>query len=238
MQCVILAGGLGTRLGALTKTVPKALVPIRGRPFVDYQLDWLARNSVEAVVFCIGYLGAQIVEHVGDGAAFGLAASYVEDGEALRGTGGALRRALDAGALAESFLVLYGDSFLPISFARVFKCFQRSGCAALMTVMRNEGKWDRSNVVFAPPRVALYDKRAGEASRARMTHIDYGLSVLARDLIAERVPANTVSDLADLFRRLSLTGKLAGYEVAERFYEIGSVDGIADFTRYVAERGL
>jgi NDP-sugar pyrophosphorylase family protein len=237
MQCVILAGGLGTRLGAIAKTIPKALVPIAGRPFVDYQLAWLARNAIDSVVFCVGHLGARIVEHVGDGAAFGLAVSYVEDGEALRGTGGALRRALDAGVLAEAFFVLYGDSFLPIAVAPVFDCFQRSGCAALMTVMRNEGKWDRSNVVFAPPRVALYDKTCDDAARARMTHIDYGLSVLARDLIAERILANTTYDLADLFHQLSRVGELAGYEVTERFYEIGSVDGIADFTRYIAERG-
>ena len=234
LQCAILAGGLGTRLGALAKARPKALLPIAGRAFVDYQLDWLAANDVGSVVFCIGHLGRQIVDHVGDGGRFGLAVRYVEDGERPRGTAGALRRALDAGVLGEAFCVLYGDSFLPIRVAPVFTAFRASGAAALMTVMRNENRWDRSNVVFRTPRVALYDKEADAATRAGMTHIDYGLSVLSRALIAERVPDDGAYDLADLFRDLSRSGELAGYEVDERFYEIGSPAGIADFTRYVA----
>jgi NDP-sugar pyrophosphorylase family protein len=234
MQCVILAGGLGTRLGAIAKAIPKALVPINGRPFVDYQLEWLARNSVDTVVFCIGHLGAQIVDHVGDGAAFGLDVSYVDDGKVLRGTGGALRRAHDADLLADVFFVLYGDSFLPIRFEPVLDGFRARGLPALMTVMRNEGRWDRSNVVYTPPLVAVYDKKSEGAAHDRMTHIDYGLSVLTRRLIAERIPADTTFDLADLYHRLSIAGNLAGFEVAERFFEIGSPAGIADFTRFAA----
>jgi len=235
MQCVILAGGLGMRLGSITRRVPKALVPINGRPFVDYQLAWLARNSVETVVFCIGHLGAQIVDHVGNGAAFGLKVRYVEDGAVLCGTGGALRRALDAGALSDHFFVLYGDSFLPIPFVPVFEHFRRCGCRALMTIMRNNGRWDRSNVVFNPPRIALYDKKcADKATHACMSHIDYGLSVLDRSLVAQQVPSNTTYDLSDLFHRLSLVGELAAHEVTERFYEIGSPEGIDDFSAYSA----
>jgi NDP-sugar pyrophosphorylase family protein len=234
MQCVILAGGLGTRLGSITRIIPKAMVPINGRPFVDYQLGWLARNSITSVVFCIAHLGEQIAAHLGHGDAFGLKVRYVEDGEVLRGTGGALRRALDAGMLAESFFVLYGDSFLPIPFPPVFEHFRGCGRAALMTVTRNEGRWDCSNVVFAPPRVALYDKRADETTRRLMTHIDYGLSVLSRNLIADHIPPGTTYDLAELYHRLSLAGDLMGYEIVERFYEIGSPAGIADFSDYVA----
>jgi|SRR5580704_895798 MurNAc alpha-1-phosphate uridylyltransferase len=233
MQCVLLAGGLGTRLRPVTDSIPKALVPVRGRPFADYQLAWLARQSVGEVVYCIGYRGGQIVSHVGDGKRWGLHVRYVDEGHELKGTAGALRLALDAGLLADAFFVLYGDSFLPIEFAPVFRAFTVSARSALMTVMRNENRWGRSNVIFAAPSIALYDKRANEPTLRRMTHIDYGLSVLSRDLVASHVGRGQAADLADVFRDLSLAGELAGYEVAERFYEVGSPEGIADFALYL-----
>src|SRR5258705_5773875 len=113
MQCVILAGGLATRLWPATQTIPKLLIPINGRPFADYQLGWLARQNVTDVVYCIGYLGEQVRAAVGDGSRLGVGVRYADEGHELKGTGGALRVALDAGLLAESFFVLYGDSFLP-----------------------------------------------------------------------------------------------------------------------------
>jgi NDP-sugar pyrophosphorylase family protein len=238
MQCVILAGGPGTRLWPMTQALPKALIPINGRPFADYQLAWLSRQGITDVVYCIGYLGAQIREAVGDGSRFGLAVRYADEGDELKGTGGAVRGAFDAGLLAETFFVLYGDSFLPVQFAPVLAAFRTSGCRALMTVMRNENRWDTSNAVFAAPFVTLYDKQCDEATRARMSYIDYGLSVLARDLIAEEIPAGAKTDLADLFKRMSLAGKLAGFEIAERFYEIGSQSGIAEFSRFAERAGL
>jgi MurNAc alpha-1-phosphate uridylyltransferase len=237
MQCVILAGGLGTRLRPATDTIPKALIPVRGRPFADYQLAWLARQTVAEVVYCIGYRGRQIVAHVGDGSAWGLAVHYVDEGSDLKGTAGALRLAFDAGLLADAFFVLYGDSYLPVEFAPVFRAFVASRRPALMTVMRNENRWDRSNVIFTPPTIALYDKRPGAEALGRMTHIDYGLSVISRDLIATRVASGEAADLADLFRDLSMAAELAGYEVTERFYEVGSQDGIADFARYLDQAG-
>jgi NDP-sugar pyrophosphorylase family protein len=238
MQCVILAGGLGTRLGAIARHRPKALVPINGRPFVDYQLALLAREGISQVVFCIGNLGDQIVAHVGTGGRFGLRADYIEDGLPLRGTAGALRRALDAGLLADAFFVLYGDSYLPIEYQPIFDRYRRGGLTALMTVMRNEGRWDRSNVMYCASRVTLYQKECDDATRARMTHIDYGLSVLSRALVAKEIEPNVVSDLADLYHRLSLAGELGAYEVAERFYEVGSEAGIAAFSDYASARGL
>lgn len=234
MQCVILAGGLGTRLWPMTKTIPKALIPINGRPFADYQLAWLARQDIKEVVYCVGFLGEQIRSHVGNGDAAGLKVRYVDEGENLKGTAGALRLAHDAGLLAESFFVLYGDSYLPIQFAPVLAAYRTAGCPALMTVMRNQDRWDRSNVIFTPPTVTLYDKAADEATRARMAYIDYGLSVVSRDLIKRRVESDTKTDLADIFRRLSIAGELAGFEITQRFYEIGSESGIADFAKLMA----
>lgn len=238
MQCVILAGGLGTRLWPITKSIPKTLIPICGHPFADYQLCWLARHQVTQVVYSIGFLGDQIRDHVGDGAAFGLEVHYVDEGSNLKGTAGALRRALDAGLLGDVFFVLYGNSFLPIEFDPVMAAYQKSGRSALMTVMRNCDRWDRSNVIFTTPIVALYDKAADDSTRARMSYIDYGLSVVSRRTIANCVASGSTADLGDLFKQLSIGGELAGLEVSQRFFEVGSSRGIADFTQYVMETGL
>ena len=233
MQCVILAGGLATRMRPLTERIPKALIPVVGRPFIDHQLDWLAGHGVTDVVLSVGYKGDAIRSHVGDGGRYGLRARVVDEGETLRGTAGALRLALDEGALEESFLVTYGDSFLPIDFAAVFDAFQASGKPALMTVFRNVGRWDTSNVIFDGRMVTLYDKQRRTRPAADFAFIDYGLSALARRVIADQVPAGGSSDLATLFHGLSVRGELAGFEAAHRFYEIGSPAGLEDFETWV-----
>ena len=242
MQCVILAGGLATRMRPLTENVPKALLSVAGRPFIDHQLDWLVRHDVARVVLSIGYRGELLREHVGDGARFGLAVSYVDEGANLRGTAGALRLALARGALEDAFLVTYGDSFLPVDFGAVWETFRRSGRPALMTVFRNEGRWDTSNVIFEAGaqddagRVVLYDKRRATRPAADFTYIDYGLSALERRLVEAEVPAAGKADLADLFHALSVRGALAGLEVPERFHEIGSPEGLAELETWIAAR--
>ena len=239
MQCVILAGGLATRMRPLTERIPKALIPIAGRPFIDHQLDWLAGHGVTDVVLSVGYKGDAIRAFIeqGDGGRHGLRVRTVDEGENLRGTAGALRLALDEGALEESFLVTYGDSFLPVDFSAVFRAFQSSGKPALMTVFRNDGRWDTSNVIFDGAMVTLYDKQRRTRPAADFTFIDYGLSVLSRRLIADEIPAGATADLATLFHALSVRGELAGFEMAERFYEIGSPGGLEDLERWLAEKG-
>ena len=187
MQCVILAGGLATRMRPLTDVRPKALLPVAGRPFADLQLEWLARHGVTDVVLSIGYKGEMLREHVGDGARFGLAVSYVDEGEHLRGTAGALRLALSRGALEESFLVTYGDSFLPIDFGAVYRAFRGAGPAPRSRrSSRSEGRWDTSNVITTSAsaagagRVVLYDKRRQTRPAADFAYIDYGLLALER----------------------------------------------------------
>jgi MurNAc alpha-1-phosphate uridylyltransferase len=237
MQCVILAGGLGTRMRTVTGAdLPKALLPVHGRPFVDHQLELLAGRAVKEVVFCIGHGGAALRAHVGDGAAFGLAVGYVDEGDDLRGTAGALRLALDEGVLDEDFAVLYGDSYLPINLEPVWRAFSAAELPALMTVYRNENRWEPSNAVLEGGRVVLYDKRRRHARSPECRWIDYGLSVLRAELVEQRVPQGEAGDLADLFHVLSLEGKLAGLEVEERFYEVGSPEGLAELERYLAGR--
>jgi len=237
MQCVILAGGRATRMRPLTDTIPKALIPIDGRPFVDHQLAWLAGHGVTDVVLCVGYRGDAIRAHGGDGARHGLRVRIVDEGEDLRGTAGALRLALDEGALEESFLVTYGDSFLPVDFAAVFDAFRACGQPALMTVFRNDGRWDASNVIFDGRLVTLYDKQRQARPGAAFTFIDYGLSALERRVIAGEIAPGASADLAALFNALSVRGALAGLEVAQRFYEIGSPAGLEDFEKWLLQRG-
>jgi NDP-sugar pyrophosphorylase family protein len=226
MQCVILAGGLGTRMRPLTDTCPKTLLPVFGRPFAYHQLHWLAAQGVDDVIYCIGHQGDRIRRYWESESKPVRSIRYVDEGEKLRGTGGALRLAYQQGVLDESFLVIYGDSFLPVEFAPVWRAFQASGMPALMTVLRNQGRWDRSNVIYEAGRLVLYDKQTDP----RMQHIDYGLSVFRRELF-DHTP--TVFDLAMLFHDLSLQGELAALEVQERFYEIGSPRGLYDLEDYL-----
>jgi NDP-sugar pyrophosphorylase family protein len=227
LPVAVLAGGVASRLGGLTAAVPKSLLPIAGSPFIDWQLTLLAREGISEVVLCVGHLGEQIVAAVGDGAQFGLRVRYAFDGVTLRGTGGALRGALPL--LGEHFFVLYGDSYLPCSFARVQAAFESGSAPALMTVLRNEGRWDSSNVLFSDNRLVAYDKHSPRQGTA---HIDFGLSVLSAGVLQSYAPAATF-DLAELWRDLSLRGELAGLEVSDRFYEIGSPAGIGDTERYL-----
>jgi NDP-sugar pyrophosphorylase family protein len=228
MQCVILAGGLGTRMRPLTESCPKTLLPARGRPFAWHQLHWLAAHGITEVIYSIGHQGDMIRRYWSEEAPPVPSIRFVDEGEKLRGTAGALRLAREHDVLDESFFVIYGDSFLPVEFSPVWQAFQASGQPALMTVLRNEGRWDRSNVIYQPGRVMLYDKTAAPG----MQYIDYGLSCLRRDLFDDRAPA----DLAVLFHQLSVSGRLAAFEVHQRFYEIGSPAGLRDFEQYLETR--
>ncbi len=237
LQCVILAGGLGMRMRPMTEAIPKALIPVLGTPFADWQLALLAEQGIERVVYCVGYRGDLLRDHLGDGSRFGLAITWSQEGARLLGTAGAIRLALDRGALDEAFFVLYGDSYLPISFADAEDVWRQSGAPALMTVVRNDGRWDRSNCIYQEGRIVLYDKSWLADRRAEMRWIDYGLSVLTRPAIIDRVLPGTVADLANLQRDLSVSGLLAGLEVQQRFYEAGSPTGISELETHLRAKG-
>ena len=168
MPVAILAGGLATRLQPITEKIPKALVEVAGKPFVFHQLDWLKRQKVDQVVLCVGYLGEMIREQVGTGERWGMKIQYSFDGEKLLGTGGALQKALPL--VGKEFFVFYGDSFLPINFSPVKQAFYASGKPAMMTFLKNQGRWDRSNVEARNGKLVAYNKRA---PTRLMEHIDY-----------------------------------------------------------------
>ena len=228
MQCVILAGGLGTRMRPLTEVCPKTLLPVHGHPFAYHQMYWLAAQDVTEVVYCIGHQG-ELIRRYWEGERSPIArVYYVDEGAQLRGTGGAIRLAYQQGVLDESFLVIYGDSFLPVAFNPVWETFQSSGQPALMTVLHNDSRWDRSNVLYEDGQVLLYDKAGSPA----MHYIDYGLLAFRRELFADQPE---VFDLAALLHNLSKEGRLAGFEVEKRFYEVGSMAGLRDLEHFLQE---
>jgi NDP-sugar pyrophosphorylase family protein len=230
LPVAILSGGLATRLRPATEKIPKALLPIAGRPFLVHQLNLLQKRGVRSVVICVGYLGEMIRGSIPDGKPWGMTLEYSFDGPQLLGTGGAVRKALPL--LGERFFVLYGDSYLPTDYAAVAGAFGRSGRAGLMTVFHNEGRWDTSNVVFRNGGIIVYEKRQRTPD---MQHIDYGLSVLtprAFDGLESRAPL----DLVEVFQKLVAEGELAGYEVRERFYEAGSAKGLAELEALLDKR--
>jgi NDP-sugar pyrophosphorylase family protein len=227
LPVAILAGGLATRLRPVTETIPKALIEINGEPFLAHQLRLLRAGGVERVVLCVGYLGEAVRAYAGAGEAFGLHIDYAFDGPTLLGTAGALRRALPL--LGDAFFVLYGDSYLPCDYAAIERSFLASGRTGLMTVYRNLGRWDASNVEFAEGRIAAYDKRHRTPC---MKHIDYGLGAFRREAFLD-LPDDRPSDLAALYQRLLASGELAAFEAEQRFYEIGSFEGIRELAEYL-----
>ena len=228
LPVALLAGGLATRLRPLTEKIPKVLLPVAGQPFLAHQLRLLRERGITRAVLCLGHLGEMVREEFGDGSPHGVHLDYSFDGPVLLGTGGALQRALPL--LGEKFFVLYGDSYLPIPFAPIAESFERSGRLGLMTVFRNEGQYDTSNVVFGDGEIKIYDKKL---RLPEMLHIDYGLSLFRAEVFA-RYPADQAFDLADVMRDLVAEKQLAGYEVPERFYEIGSHAGLEELNRLLS----
>jgi NDP-sugar pyrophosphorylase family protein len=223
----ILAGGLAKRLRPITETIPKALVTIAGVPFLAHQLRLLHSAGLRRIIICAGYLGEMIEAEIGDGASFDLRTEYSFDGPSLLGTGGALKRALRL--LGPRFFVLYGDSYLPIDYRKAALAFATGDKAGLMTVYRNEGRWDASNVQFEAGQILRYDKKQ---RTPEMHHIDYGLGILRAEALASW-PDNEPFDLADVYRHLLSENQLSGHEVTDRFYEIGSPEGLAELDAFL-----
>jgi NDP-sugar pyrophosphorylase family protein len=216
----VLAGGLGTRLGARVHETPKPLLEVAGRPFLLHQLELLARNGAREVVLCVGYLGELIEERVGEEFC-AVRIRYSYDAPGLDGTLGAVRRA--RALLGERFLVLYGDTYLRIDYRAVARAWEASGLPAVMTVLHNEGRWDTSNAIYRGGRVERYDKRR---PTREMRWIDYGLGGLRSEALDRVGPEER--DLGALYTALAQRGELLGFQASERFYEIGTPGALAD----------
>lgn len=225
----ILAGGIATRLRPYTEKIPKALIEVQGEPFISHQLRLLASQGLRHVVICAGYLGTMIQDFVRGGEDFGLAVTFSFDGTKLLGTAGAIKKALPL--LGSVFFVLCGDAYLRCDYRAVQWAFEKSDKQGLMTVYRNENRHDKSNVELQEGMIHSYDKVARTAA---MHHIDYGLSMF-QACAFDAVPDDEASDLSAVYQHLLRSGQLAAFEVQNRFYEIGSLEGLREF-REVAAR--
>jgi N-acetyl-alpha-D-muramate 1-phosphate uridylyltransferase len=235
VQAVILAGGLATRMRPKTLTIPKAMLEVAGRPFIDWQLEKLVACGFDNAVLCVAFLADQIRDHVGDGSRFGIRVRYVDEGPTLLGTAGALRCALEL--LNPTFLVTYGDSYLPFDYAEPLRRLDAyvggQSIDGVMSVYRNAGQWDASNVRTDGTWVLAYEKGTRDPS---FDCIDYGALALRRDVVAA-LPEKVSSDLAVLQRDLAAARRLLATMASVRFFEIGSPDGLLELDRHLQSNG-
>ena len=225
----ILAGGLGKRLGKKTLNKAKVLINVAGTPFISRQLNYLSDQGIKDIVICVGYLGNQIKNYIGNGSKYNLNVSYSDDSDRLLGTGGSIKKACQI--LGEHFFILYGDSFLPVNFSLVEKAYFQEKKPALMTVLKNKERWDKSNAYFKD-KCVKYNKKKPQKN---MDYIDYGLNIVKNSIFSD-FPSNEVFDLADVFENLSNKSLLAGFEIHDRFYEIGSIKGLNDTIEFFKKK--
>lgn len=229
MQAAILAGGLGTRLHPLTEKVPKALTPVNGRPFIEYQLELLRKGGVDDFVLCVGNLGEAIERYLGDGRAFGCSIAYSYDGPKLLGPAGALRRA--SSLLHERFFVTYGDAYLRAPYGSLMGALVASEKLAMMAVYRNRGRFGKSDIVVRRGSVVRYDKARGSTG---MEWINYGVTALHKQAL-ELIPAVGFCDEEAFYGSLIRRGELGAFEVRARFYEIGTPASLSEFESFIGK---
>jgi NDP-sugar pyrophosphorylase family protein len=232
VQAVILAGGMAKRLGPLTKDLPKSMLKIKGRPFLEYQLELLKENGITEILLCLGHLSGRIKSHFSDGSSFSVRLTYSTEPEKLLGTAGALRNAY--GLLQDEFLVTYGDSYLDFSYKDFIAQFRRGESQALMAVYKNLNRWDKSNVVLQDDRVAVYDKKI---SQAGMDYIDAGALILTKEVVSQ-IPENQFHDLESVLKSLVSRRQLRAFRLQSRFYEIGSAQGLEEFSQLIESKLL
>ncbi len=217
----LLAGGLATRLYPMTHDTPKLMLMIDDKPFIHYQLKRLKENGLRRVILCVGKHGEQIEDYFRLAPDYGLDIVFSYDGDKQLGTGGALKKALPL--LSDPFFILYGDSFLNLDYRHIYQCFREQNDQALMTIYNNKDKWDTSNIVYKNNRILTYDKKNKTAD---MSYIDYGLGLIHKRSFDSFTDGPF--DLAQLYQRLVAHGEMMGYEVFDRFYEVGSFDGLEE----------
>jgi len=224
MQAVILAGGEGTRLRPLTTNLPKSMIPIAGKPFLEYEVKLLKRAGVIDFVICVGYKGEIIRSHFANGESFGVKIRYSDDGDMLLGTAGSLKKA--QALLAEGFFITYGDAYPIIDYHAAWNRFISTGKIAMMVVLKNANKYGRSNTVVQNGQVTFYSKKE---SAPGMEYIEFGVTFMNRQAL-EMLSDNHPIDLEVLYRKIISNDQMAALEVKQRIYDIGSPEGLRDFS--------
>ena len=231
MQVVILVGGLATRLQSITEKIPKSMIRINEKPFLEYQIELLKKSGLVDILLCAGYLGSQIKDYFGDGKKFGVSLSYSEEKQELVGTGGALKKAENL--LADEFFVMYGDSYLLLDYQEIAGYFHNFHKRGLMVVYKNYSRFDKSNVIIKDGIVKIYDK---EDSSPEMVYIDEGISILKKEILGD-FPSEKAFALDEVFQRLIRAKELLAFQTKQRFYEIGSGQGLHDFKKLILKKG-
>jgi NDP-sugar pyrophosphorylase family protein len=228
LQAIILAGGMGTRLRPLTDSIPKPLVPVAGRPYLEHQVDWLRNQGIVDIVLLVSYLAERIEQHFGDGTPFGVSIRYSREPQPA-GTGGALKLALPL--LEDSFLVLNGDSYLPMDYRPVAERLQSSGADAVIAAYDNAfgDTGVKHNLRLGDgDLVTAYDK----SGQTAVTHVDAGVIALRRQALALS-DAASFSLENDIFPRLIAGRRLLAFPVRQRFYDMGTPAGLAMLEAYL-----
>jgi len=228
---VLLAGGMATRLYPVTLEVPKSLIEINGKPFIQYQIDLIKSKGINNIVLCLGNFAKPIEDYLNDGKSNDMNILYSYDGETLLGTGGAIKKAFPL--LSDPFMIIYGDSYLNIEYIDIMEYFNNFDKLGLMTVLKNENKWDKSNIVFKDGKIVKYEK----VDDVEFDYIDYGFNILRKNSFTPFMKEDRF-DLKDIFKDLISKGELLGYEVFNRFYEIGSFNGIEETKEYLLKHKL
>lgn len=232
LPVMILAGGRAKRLGKSAKETPKVMIDVAGEPFISHQLKLLKRSGFDRAIILTGHLGDQIKEFVGDGSSFELAIEYSDDGSKSLGTGGAIQKSLSK--VDDEFAIIYGDSYLDTRFEPILYRFRKSGKHGLMTILKNCNHWHPSNVCFHQHLVESYDK---ESPSADMEYIDFGFSILKKSAF-DSFKKKKSFDLGEVFKELIEAKQLVGYEVSQRFYDIGTPEGLIEARAYLSRDKL
>ncbi len=230
MQVVILAGGLATRLRSITNKISKSIIRINEKPFLEYQIELLKKNNLTDILLCIGHLGSQIKDYFGNGKNWGVRLSYSEEKENLLGTGGALKKAENL--LEDEFFVMYGDSYLILDYQDIADYFHNFDKQGLMVVYKNYNQFDKSNLIVENGLVKLYDK---EGVNSKIVYIDEGISILKKEILSD-FPPHIPFALDRIFQRLISKKELLAFETKQRFYEIGSPQGLSDFKKLILKK--
>ncbi len=226
---MILAGGLGTRLRPLTNEVPKPMVRVAGKPFLEYELRLLSNNRFSDFVLCVGYKADVIKQYFGDGGQLGVSIVYSDDGEKQLGPAGALKNASQF--LEGEFLVTYGDAFLQMDYRRFQEEFRSSGKLGMMAVLENHNKYGKSDIALKDGLITEYDK---VNQTPKMAWINYGATILQKKSL-DLIPSFSGIGEEQFYRELIERKELAVFLTFNRFYEIGTISGLRDFERFLSE---
>ena len=226
-QAVILAGGIGTRLRPLTYKIPKPMIALNNRPFLEYLIDLLKENGIEEVILLLGYLPEKIKEYFGNGSKFGMNIKY-SIGAVSFETGKRIKNAEEL--LNGNFLLMYCDNYWPLNLKKLVKYHDEHNVLTTVTIYTNKDNSTKSNIkVDDQGYVALYDKSRKEEN---LSGVDIGFFVINKKIF-ELMPNTNFSFEKEILPKLIKKKQLAGYLTDHRYYSIGNLERLPITEKYL-----